>query len=55
MLIEDHMGVSIVMGVPQNAWFIRGIPLYKMDDLGVPQFMETPISLGFGCEHIPED
>lgn len=29
------MGASIVMGVPQNGWFLRGSPV-KMDDLGAP-------------------
>ena len=28
------------IGVPQNVWFIRENPI-KMDDLGVPLFLET--------------
>ena len=28
------------MGAPKNSWFLREDPI-KMDDLGVPPFMET--------------
>ncbi len=37
-----HIWVFPKIVVPQNGWFIMEIPI-KMDDLGVPLFLETPI------------
>ena len=37
------MWVFPKIGIPQNGWFIMEIPI-KMDDLGVPLFLETPMS-----------
>ena len=36
------MGVFKNIVLPQNGWFIMEIPI-KMDDLGVPLVLETPI------------
>ena len=36
------------IGVPQNGWFRMEIPI-KMDDLGIPLFLETAISQPIFC------
>ena len=40
--VLEHMWVIPKIGVPQNGWFIMENPI-KMDHLGVPLFLETPM------------
>ena len=51
--MDTYMGVEPKIGVPQNGWFIMVNPI-KMDDLGVPLFLETPILHSSLC-HINND
>ena len=41
-LINFDIWVFPKIGVLQNGWFVMESPI-KMDDLGVPLFLETPI------------
>ena len=48
VVTQNSIWVFPNIGVPQNGWFMMETPI-KMDDLGVPLFLETPISLHISC------
>ena len=49
LVYDIWMFPKIKIVVPQNGWFIMVNPI-KIDDLGVPLFLETPISTSFSGE-----
>ena len=46
--LAPELVVSVYRGTPIAGWLTREIP-FKMDDLGVPAFMEPPIGATPSC------